>query len=446
MIWSLFLFLCCGLLSLEGQGEAPFPEKKETVQSKESGILEIPGIWKTGNPKAGNFEHPHKKPGQSSKDAFMSKNEKPATAPLRLFLCGDVMTGRGIDQVLSHSAPPVLYEQYVKDARRYVDLAERANGDIPQPVSYEYIWGDALRLWDQLRPEWRLINLETSITTSGEHWPLKGIHYRMHPKNVEILRAAGIGYCALANNHVLDWSYSGLSETLQTLDAVGIAHSGAGDNMENASRPAVLEKQERPRVLVFACGMPSSGVPFSWGAHAGKGGVFWLSGPNDPSLERLKSIIGKHRNPGDIVVVSIHWGSNWGYDIPSGRRSFAHRLIDEAGVDLIYGHSSHHPIGMEVYEGRLILYGCGDFLNDYEGIEGHESYRPDLSLMYFPSLDPATGKLFELTMAPMQIRRFQLHRATGEQARWLAGKLSRKSASLGVSIEKGERGFLELKW
>jgi len=76
------------------------------------------------------------------------------------------------------------------------------------------------------------------------------------------------------------------------------------------------------------------------------------------------------------VVASIHWGDNWGYEI-------AHNLIDHAGVDIIHGHSSHHAKGIEVWHGKPVIYGCGDFINDYEGIGGNEKYRSDLSLMYF---------------------------------------------------------------
>ncbi len=108
------------------------------------------------------------------------------------------------------------------------------------------------------------------------------------------------------------------------------------------------------------------------------------------------------------MVLSIHWGGNWGYEIEPAFQTFARDVIDRAGVDLVFGHSSHHAMGIEVYRQKLIIYGAGDFLNDYEGITGHESYRGDLSLMYFPSVDPATGRLVELTMVPTRIRHMQV--------------------------------------
>src|SRR5207249_8222873 len=109
---------------------------------------------------------------------------------LRLFLCGDVMTGRGIDQALSHPVNPILYEPYVRDAREYVALAEKANGLIPRPLSTDYIWGDALRELERARIDLRIANFETAITSAEAPWPEKGIHYRMHPQNIGCLASA----------------------------------------------------------------------------------------------------------------------------------------------------------------------------------------------------------------------------------------------------------------
>src|SRR5499426_4790252 len=127
------------------------------------------------------------------------------TEPIRMFLCGDVMTGRGIDQVLPHPGDPALYESYVRDAREYAQLAEVAHGPIPRPVGFDYIWGDALVKMDPARTDVRIINLETAITESDDFWRGKPVLYRMHPRNIGCLTAAHISCCALANNHLLDW-------------------------------------------------------------------------------------------------------------------------------------------------------------------------------------------------------------------------------------------------
>ncbi|WP_081212418.1 CapA family protein [Salegentibacter sediminis] len=364
---------------------------------------------------------------------------------IKLFLSGDVMTGRGIDQVLPTSVDPKLYEAYVKDARDYVLLAEREHGKIKQPVSYAYPWGEALKLWQQNAPDLKLINLETSITTNDKAWPGKGIHYRMHPENVKVLNSAGIDHISLANNHSLDWGRKGLEETMKSLQAAGISFSGAGNNDREAAKASVLET-EKGRVLVFSYGMPNSGVFESWAAGSDRSGLNYLPGMSDKELSRIKDNITRQKQTGDLVVFSIHWGGNWGYDISSRQREFAHQLIDQDIVDIIFGHSSHHPMGLEVYQNKLIIYGAGDFINDYEGISGREEFRGDLSLMYFPEIDMTTGQLVSLKMIPMKIKKFSLHGAPKKDIKWLQKTLSREGKKLGTTIDKDEENNLWLQW
>ncbi len=363
-------------------------------------------------------------------------------------MCGDVMTGRGIDQVLPNAGDPRLHESYVQDARRYVELAERAHGPIPRPVGFDYVWGDALEELRRRRPNVRLVNLETSITQSDDYWPGKGINYRMHPKNAPVLSAAGIDVCALSNNHVLDWGYQGLSETLRVLDKAGIRRAGAGADLGDAEAPAVVELagNDRGRVLVFSFGTASSGIPGSWAATNGRAGVALLPDLSEATILQIRKRIAGARRPGDLVVASIHWGGNWGYAIPHQHRIFAHRLIDEAGVDLVHGHSSHHPLGIEVYRKRLILFGCGDLLTDYEGISGYEEFRGDLGLMYFADLDPNTRTLAALEMVPMQTRNFRLHRASKTDTRWLMEVLNREGRGLGTRVKMTDENTLRLVW
>ncbi|KAF0122924.1 MAG: capsule synthesis protein CapA, partial [Methylocystaceae bacterium] len=189
---------------------------------------------------------------------------------VRLFLCGDVMIGRGVDQILSSPCPPKLYEEYVLSAEEYVRLAEAASGPIPRPVDPSYIWGDALTELEAHAPDARIVNLETSVTRSetAEH---KAINYRVSPQNAECLRAAGIDCCALANNHVLDWGPSGLLETLGALERLNIAVAGAGRSIDEARRPAIIESKGRVVVLSFA--LPDSGTPLEWAATPSSPGV-----------------------------------------------------------------------------------------------------------------------------------------------------------------------------
>ena len=365
---------------------------------------------------------------------------------IKIFMCGDVMTGRGIDQVLAHPSDPLIHESYLKSARGYVKLAEAANGPIRQPVSFGYIWGDALAELKRAAPDVRLINLETSITASNHYWKGKGIHYRMNPQNIAGLTAADIDVCALANNHVLDWGYAGLMETLATLQKVNIKTAGAGSNAVVAGAPAVIGIDGRQRVIVFSFGLPSSGIPTSWAAAPNRPGVSLLKDLSAKSVRHVQQKVQAMKRNGDIVVASVHWGGNWGYDIPRRQTEFARRLVDDGGVDIVHGHSSHHVKAIEVYKGKLILYGCGDFLNDYEGIGGYEEFRADLSLMYFATLDSSTGNLLDLQMAAMQIRRFQIQRASQADTRWLGDTLNREGQAFGTRIMMDTGNRLILQW
>jgi hypothetical protein len=142
-----------------------------------------------------------------------------ANGSITLFMCGDVMLGRGVDQILPRPGDPALRERHLRDARDYVGLAEQVNGPVPGPVDVTWPWGDALTVLDAVAPDARVVNLETSVTTSDGFAPGKAVHYRMNPANLLALSAARPDVCALANNHVLDFGHRGL------LDALGGSRS-----------------------------------------------------------------------------------------------------------------------------------------------------------------------------------------------------------------------------
>ena len=381
-------------------------------------------------------------PSGMSSSTAVSTNA--AGSSVRLFLCGDVMIGRGIDQIMNHPGDPQLHESFVKSATDYVAIAEKVSGAIPRNVGPAYIWGDALAELDRVGPDARIINVETSVTSANDPWFGKGIHYRMHPANAACLSAAKIDCCTLANNHVLDWGYDGLKETITALQAAGVRTAGAGNDAAQARAPAVIDMPSGGRVLVFAYGSPSSGIPVGWAAQSGRAGINELNESDPAAAGEVALGVRAMKRPGDLVVASIHWGSNWGYEVPGEQQRLAHALIDEAGVDVVYGHSSHHPRPIEVYGGKLILYGCGDFLNDYEGIGGHDAYRAELALMYFPELDASSGVLRRLMLVPTRIRKFRANRASVDEAEWLREMLEREGRAFGSRVNRNPDGSLEL--
>jgi poly-gamma-glutamate synthesis protein (capsule biosynthesis protein) len=354
------------------------------------------------------------------------------------------MTGRGVDQILPRPAPPRLHEPVVRSALEYVALAEQKNGVIPRKANFSYVWGAALEVLDRRQPAARIVNLETSVTTSNDA-AAKGINYRMHPTNVPVLTAARIDCAVLANNHVLDWGHAGLRETLDTLAGAGIRAAGAGRTSAEAQAPAAVSLSGGARLLVFAAGADDSGVPQSWSAGSASPGVHRLPDYSSRTAERFAKLVEGSKRAGDIALASLHWGGNWGYEIPAVHRRFAHDLIEYASIDVVHGHSSHHAKAIEVHLGRPIFYGCGDLLNDYEGIPGHDEFRDDLVFMYFVGFDAGRGEATRLEMVPRRIRNFRLGGPEPADVHWLHAIVSRECGRFKHRVVRTDDGFA-LEW
>ncbi|XP_013402866.2 uncharacterized protein LOC106168376 [Lingula anatina] len=361
------------------------------------------------------------------------------TSIIRVFLVGDVMIGRGIDQILPYHCKPWMYRDFRNDSREYAQLAIDKNGPLPKEIGMDYVWGDALQILQEKQPDFRLINLETAITTSETAWLGKRVQYRTHPRHVETLQAAGVDCCVLSNNHVLDWGYPGLAETLTTLKKANMKYVGAGENIFEAQKPAIFEIPNKGRIVVFGACHTSGLVNEEWNATETKSGVNLLSFEDIPYVvKQLADQVKKVEKPGDIVILSIHWGPNYKWLSSPMEREFAHAAIDVAGVDVIHGHSSHHVKGIEVYNGKLIMYGCGDIVSDYEGTPTPLHKRPFhnvRSLMYFADIDPLTGEVVDFKMIPTMMKNLRVNRADEEASSWLYAKMSELCEELGGGVQ-----------
>lgn len=344
---------------------------------------------------------------------------------MRVALAGDVMAGRGVDQALATSVDPELNEPFVKDARHYLEIA---GGSRRVSLSPEDIWSEALPALARARPDHFVVNLETSITDGGDFDVQKGIHYRMHPENVAVLTAAGVDCCTLANNHVLDFGPQGLEDTLDALDRAGIRHCGAGRSDTEARQPVDLSPGP---VRVLATALADSGVPPSW-SSARSAGVFFQPAADDAAVEAVRAALRRDAGgaaPGPLIC-SIHWGGNWSPVVPDVHRHFARRLIRDVGVDLVFGHSSHHLMPIEVFDGVPIVYGAGDLLNDYEGIGGHEPYEPGLVAIYLVHFD--SGRPRELEVLPFRLTNLALRAATRREVEGIRERLVAGSFELDI--------------
>ena len=364
-----------------------------------------------------------------------------ASKILKINFVGDVMLGRLIDQLFETSVNEPSEAKIVRSFLKNNSNLNQYGASAP--------WGSTLPLLQS--SNLNVINLETSVTTNSKKWPDKVFNYRMHPANTSTLKAACIDYASLANNHTLDFCEQGLRDTVETLSKEGIAFAGAGHARDEALKPAVLriprglpaEDQSTANVHVWS----ASDHPGNWN----KVGQFHLIDYTAQTRSRLKKVIngdvsaacGKTGPP--LKVFSVHWGPNYSWSPDKEIQSLARFLIDECGIDVIHGHSSHHIQGVEKYKGKLIIYGCGDFVDDYALIPG---YRNDLSAIWRLSLSQSEGKLKmnKLEIFPSRIRQFQaeLLDASDPDHDWVRSKLREQSSHFGTVTQDrlGEKGQL----
>ena len=309
-------------------------------------------------------------------------------------LAGDTMLGRGMNEVFRRSGAT-------------------------------YPWGNVSPLLQEA--DVTIVNLECVIAETGEPWrpDSKVFHFRSDPVATDALHAAGIDCVTIANNHVLDYGQDALMEMLRLFDAAGIRHAGAGRNLEEARRPALLESHGITVAVIAA----TDNEP-EWLATADRPGTNWLPiSMEDRVLTPLGDAIQTCRTQGaDLIIFSNHWGPNM-VERPSPRfREFARAVID-AGADVYFGHSAHLFQGIELYRGRPIFYDAGDFVDDY-AIDPH--LRNDHALLFRLDITPSSIERIELI--PLIISRCQVNVAEGSEKRTIGERIRRLAAEFQTDI------------
>ena len=306
-------------------------------------------------------------------------------------------------------------------------------------VASEIAHRDPASLWGDLRPvlleaDLVIANLECAITSHSLPWTRtpKVFHFRAPPQSVRVLRAANIGAVCLANNHVLDFEVAGLRDTLRHLDAAGISHAGAGEDLPRAREPAIVE----------AGGSVVGFVAFTdnepgWAArpdHPGTSYLRFLPAPG--ALRTVEKAVERARDHGArFVVLSVHWGPNMVERPRRFFRSFAHAAI-ERGVDLIHGHSAHVFHGVEVHHGAPILYDTGDALDDY-AVDPH--LRNDRSFVFLVDLEDSRAR--RLTLRPIRLRYSEVGLAHGRDFEETCRRMEALAEEMGTESARSPHGL-----
>ena len=294
---------------------------------------------------------------------------------MQILFAGDVMLGRLVNKVLANA-------------------------------QFTYVWGDTIDIIK--RADFSLINLECPVSSKGKEWnkTFKVFHFRANLDAIQVLNSASIDYVSLANNHILDYDIEALLDTLDILDKNNISHSGAGRNLKEAMKPAIIENKLKPKPSnnhdsyynvdneevnnndsknTIRIGLISltDNEP-EWEAKYDQAGINYIPTALDPDryYYRLQNYIENAKKQSDLVIVSSHVGPHF-RETPSMKYvNFAHKIID-FGADIYWGHSNHMPQGIELYKhndsNKIILYDCGDFIDDY-AIDSN--YRNDLSFIF----------------------------------------------------------------
>jgi poly-gamma-glutamate capsule biosynthesis protein CapA/YwtB (metallophosphatase superfamily) len=222
-------------------------------------------------------------------------------------------------------------------------------------------------------------NCEWPLTDRGASWPGKaGRVVRSRPELVSTYTLCGFDVVSLANNHVMNFGVEGLMQTIEVLDAAGIAHSGAGRNRTAAHRPAVITRDGRRYAFlsytsVFTAGFEATDerpgmavvkIDTSYRIpkrlHEMPGSPLDIdTTPNAEHMARACHDIRRARAEADAVIVSWHWGVSMGYQhLVPYQIELAHAAVD-AGADIVVGHHPHLIQPIELYKGKLIAYCLG---------------------------------------------------------------------------------------
>lgn len=340
--------------------------------------------------------------GEGNLAGAVNDLETPRSEPFTIALTGDVMLGRLVNEV----------------------IAERG---------FAYPWGDTLPLLHAADAV--CINLECALTRHTTRWsgdPDKPFFFRADPEVVETLRIGRVRFAALANNHIVDFGTDGLLETVAVLDRAGIAHSGAGADIESSRAPAVLSVRGwHIAIVAFA------DYPDAWCATDRSPGMCFTP----ISLETeyfgwVEDAIARAKAVADVAIVSMHWGPNMRLRPPELFRAFARRVID-AGADIFWGHSAHVLQGIELVNGHPIFYDTGDFIDDY-AVDRH--LRNDLSAIFLVRVRPPS--IERIVLVPTVIRDMQVSRSTGTTRGHTLRRLTTLCAEMGTELEDRAEGFV----
>jgi poly-gamma-glutamate synthesis protein (capsule biosynthesis protein) len=303
--------------------------------------------------------------------------------------------------------------------------------------------------------------LETSFATRGTRLPQARHAVMAQPECAAALARAGFDVLSFAGNHCLDWGNEAFFETLQHLDAAGLAVVGVGKDIAAARAPVIRQMADGTRVAFLAY---SSILPQAYWAEERRPGCAPLRAhtlyeqiehdqPGTPArihtwahandLAAMREDIRKAKAHSDVVLVSHHWGIHFVRAVIADYQREVARAAIEAGADAILGHHAHILKGIECIAGRPVFYSLCNFATDLRMTPEHaarpsfkeiqklgEDWEPDFDSLYnFPPASRLSmiarlvirdGRVREAGFVPVYIDRDAVPRAVAPEHRHYA--------------------------
>lgn len=241
------------------------------------------------------------------------------------------------------------------------ELAFTLLGDIMPGGTFSERYGE-LRdkyLPEQIRPWFDsdvvFANLECVASTEGSPLSNKIVTY-CRPESLDILTDMKVSVVSLANNHQMDYGIEASETTRRLLDVRGVRYGGVGRNIDEARHAVVLERKGRRIAFLFFTWTKEFLEPVPAATRE-------TPGVSPLREEEVLAAVSHARDQeaADLVVVSLHWGEGKSHYVRPECVAQAHRII-EAGADMIVGHHTHCLQGFEIWHGKPIFYGLGNFL------------------------------------------------------------------------------------
>ena len=335
------------------------------------------------------FSKSEEKPETRDSDIIENQHDK----YLHVMAVGDIMLGRGVAKSLMENGLGYLHP--FTEVFDFLKGADILFGNLEHPIT------DRQKSLDKEHKY---------ILKSGSE-AIQGIHY------------AGFNILSLANNHIMDYYAEGLDDTIRILDDNKISYTGAEKDLIDARKPAIIEKKGVKVAFLaytdFAEIKYQGNPPLCFAADIGKPGV----APLRPEfiLEDIQEI----REKADILIISLHWGKEDTFQISEQQKELARKLCD-TGADIILGHHPHWFQGIEIYNGKPIVYSLGNFIFDQPGQESKESFILDFTYQ--------GAELTGITAIPVQImNNYRIVPQKGDKAKEMLERQLRLSEELGTS-------------